>query len=69
MKLSHKLPNEYAPCIKAINSGTLLDSTNTKQLAKSLAAIASELTGLPEVENRRGLFGMLLKPSMGGTNA
>jgi pilus assembly protein CpaE len=69
MQLSFKLPNEYPACIKAINSGSLLDATNTKQLGKALAALVADITGLPEVENRRGLFGMLLKPSMGGTNA
>jgi pilus assembly protein CpaE len=69
MALSCKLPNEYAPCIKAINSGTLLDASSTKHLSKALTALAVEIAGLPEVESRRGLFGMLLKPSMGGTNA
>jgi len=69
MPLYCKLPNEYGPCIKAINSGTLLENTNTKQLNKSLVSLASDIAGLPGIEGKRGLFGMLLKPSMGGTNA
>ena len=69
MPLYCKLPNEYGPCIKAINSGTLLESGNTKYLSKALTALAAEIAGLPGVESRKGLFGMLLKPSMGGTNA
>lgn len=69
MPLYCKLPNEYIPCIKAINSGTLLESANTKYLGKALTSLAADIAGLPGVEGRRGLFGMLLKPSMGGTNA
>lgn len=69
MPLYCKLPNEYVACIKAINSGTLLDAANTKNLGKSLTSLAADVAGLPGVEARRGLFGMLLKPSMGGTNA
>ena len=69
MPLYCKLPNEYAPCIAAINSGTLIEPAGTKHLGKALGAMASEIAGLPEVESRRGLFGLLMKPSMGGTNA
>ena len=69
MSLYCKLPNEYGACIKAINSGTLLETNNTKYLGKALAALAADVAGLPGVEGRRGLLGMLLKPSMGGTNA
>jgi pilus assembly protein CpaE len=69
MPLYCKLPNEYSACIKAINSGTLLENSNTKYLGKALAALAADIAGLPGIEGRRGLFGMLLKPSMGGTNA
>jgi pilus assembly protein CpaE len=69
MSLYCKLPNEYSACIRAINSGTLLENANSKQLSKGIAAIAADLAGLPEPESRRGLFGMFLKPSMGGTNA
>jgi len=69
MPLYCKLPNEYVACIKAINSGTLLDAGNTKNLGKSLISLAADVAGLPGVEARRGLFGMLLKPNMGGTNA
>jgi len=69
MPLYCKLPNEYAPCIAAINSGTLIEPASTKHLSKALGAMASEIAGLPEVESRRGLFGLLMKPSMGGTNA
>ena len=64
-----KLPNDYSACIKAINSGTLLDSTNCKYLSRALGALATEVAGLPEAEARRGLFGMILKPSIGGTRA
>ena len=56
-------------CIKAINSGTLLEGGNTKYLGKALTSLAADIAGLPGVEGRRGIFGMLLKPSMGGTNA
>lgn len=69
MPLYCKLPNEYAPCIAAINSGALLDPAGTKHLTKALGALAAEIAGLPETESRRGLFGLLMKPSMGGTNA
>jgi pilus assembly protein CpaE len=64
-----KLPNEYGACIRAINSGTLLDAVNCKHLSKAISALATEVAGLPETEARRGLFGMILKPSIGGTNA
>jgi pilus assembly protein CpaE len=64
-----KLPNEYAACIKAINSGTLLDSVNCRYLNKAISGLATEIAGLPGVEERRRLFGMILKPSVGGTNA
>jgi pilus assembly protein CpaE len=69
MPLYCKLPNEYGACIRAINSGTLLDAANCKHLGKALAALATEVAGLPETEARRGLLGMILKPSIGGTNA
>jgi pilus assembly protein CpaE len=69
MQLYCKLPNEYLACIKAINSGTLLESASTKLLNKALTALAADIAGLPGVDTRKGLFGMLLKPSMGGTNA
>jgi pilus assembly protein CpaE len=69
MPLYCKLPNEYGACIKAINSGTLLDSSSNKYLSKALTSLAADLAGFPGIEARRGLFGMLLRPSMGGTNA
>lgn len=69
MSLYCKLPNEYIACIKAINSGILLEAANTKLLNKALTALAADIAGLPGVDSRKGLFGMLLKPSMGGTNA
>jgi len=69
MPLYCKLPNEYGACIKAINSGTLLDSSSNKYLSRALASLAADLAGFPGIETRRGLFGMLLRPSMGGTNA
>ena len=64
-----KLPNEYGACIRAINSGELLASVNSKYLSKAISALATEVAGLPEMESRRGLFGLSLKPSIGGTNA
>jgi pilus assembly protein CpaE len=69
MPLYCKLPNEYSGCIKAINSGTLLDSANCKYLNKAISSLATEVAALPEVDARRSLFGMILKPSVGGTNA
>jgi pilus assembly protein CpaE len=69
MSLYCKLPNEYVACIKAINSGMLLDISNTRQIGKALTALATDIAGLPGIEQRRGLLGMFLKPSMGGTNA
>jgi pilus assembly protein CpaE len=64
-----KLPNEYGACIRAINSGTLLESANSKQLSKSLNALATAVASLPENDNRRGFLGLSLKPSIGGNNA
>jgi pilus assembly protein CpaE len=64
-----KLPNEYSACIRAINSGTLLDSVSCKHLSKAINGLATDVAGLPETEARRGLFGLILKPSIGGTNA
>ena len=65
-----KLPNEYGACIKAINSGTLLEAANSKYLSKAIGALATEIAGLPEQEVRRSLFGMILKPSaVGGSGA
>jgi pilus assembly protein CpaE len=64
-----KLPNDYSACIKAINSGALLDSVNCKYLSRAIGALATEVAGLPEAEARRGLFGMILKPSNGGMRA
>jgi hypothetical protein len=57
-----RLPNDYRACIKAINSGRLLDSTNSKHLYRALNALAIELAGLPVAERRRGLFDFFLKP-------
>jgi pilus assembly protein CpaE len=64
-----KLPNEYGACIRAINSGALLESVNSKYLSKAISALATQVAGLPEMGSRRGFFGLSLKPSMGGTNA
>lgn len=64
-----KLPNEYGTCIRAINSGVLLETANSKHLNKAIGALATEIARLPEGEGRRGLFGMILKPSLGDTNA
>ena len=64
-----KLPNEYSACMRAINSGTLLETANSKHLSRALAALAAETAGLPETESRRGgLLGLFLKP-VGGINA
>jgi len=64
-----KLPNEYGACIRAINSGALLGSSNCRYLSKAIESLATDLAGLPQIEARRSLFGMILKPSIGGTNA
>ena len=65
-----KLPNEYSACIRAINSGTLLETANSKYLSKAIAALAAEVAGLSETEtSRRGLLGLFLKPSTGGVDA
>ena len=69
MPLFCKLPNEYAACIRAINSGTLLDSVNCKNLSKAISALATGVAGLPETEARRTFLGMIMKPSIGGSNA
>jgi pilus assembly protein CpaE len=69
MPLYCKLPNEYGACIRAINSGTVLNSVNCKYLSKAISALAAELAGFTETEARRSLFGITLKPSIGGTNA
>src|SRR5213592_2182241 len=61
-----KLPNEYSACMRAINSGSLLETANSKHLSRAIAALATEMAGLSEVESRRGLFGLFLKPSTGG---
>jgi pilus assembly protein CpaE len=63
-----KLPNEYGACIRAINSGALLASVNSKYLSKAISALATAVAGMPEMELRRGFFGLSLKPSIGGTN-
>ena len=68
MSLYCKLPNEYGTCIKAINSGSLLESANSKHLGKAIAALASDIAGLPGTDSRRGILGLFLKPSMGGNN-
>jgi len=65
-QLSWKLPNEYSACMRAINSGSLLETANSKHLSRAIAALATEMAGLSEVESRRGLFGLFLKPSTGG---
>ena len=65
-QLYAKLPNEYSACMRAINSGSLLETANSKHLSRAIAALAAEMAGLSEVESRRGLFGLFLKPSVGG---
>jgi len=65
-QLYSKLPNEYSACMQAINSGSLLETANSKHLSRAIAALAAELAGLSEAESRRGLFGLFLKPSVGG---
>jgi hypothetical protein len=56
-----RLPNDYRACIKAINSGSLLDSIGSKHLYRAVNALAIELAGLPVAERRRGLFDLFLK--------
>ncbi len=68
-QLYSKLPNEYSACMRAINSGSLLETANSKHLSRAIAALAAEMAGLSEVESRRGLFGLFLKPSVGGIDA
>ena len=57
-----RLPNDYRACIKAINSGRLLEPSSSKQLYRAVNALASEVAGLPEPEGRSGLLGIFLKP-------
>jgi len=57
-----RLPNDYRACIKAINSGQLLDSSGSKYLYRGLKALAAELAGLPVSEGRRGIFDLFLRP-------
>jgi pilus assembly protein CpaE len=64
-----KLPNEYSACIRAINSGSLLETVNSKHLSRAIAALATEMAGLSEIESRHGLFGLFLKPHVGGVDA
>jgi len=68
MELYCKLPNDYGACIRAINSGTLLETVNCKHLHKAITALAADIAGLPGKEARRSIFGMLLRPSIGGNN-
>jgi len=60
------LPNDYAAAMKALHSGQLLDSKDSKNLARAYQELAEQVAGLPPVETRRGLFGMFLKPSSAG---
>ena len=65
-----RLPNDYRACIKAINSGHLLDPAGSKNLFRAVNALATELAGLPETEGRRGIFDLFLKPSsIGGSSS
>jgi pilus assembly protein CpaE len=68
-QLYSKLPNEYSACIRAINSGSLLETAHSKHLSRAIAALATEIAGLAEIERRHRLFGLFLKPSVGGINA
>jgi len=58
-----RLPNDYRGCIKAINSGQLIDPAISKSLYRSVHALATELTGIPEMERRRSLLRHFLKPT------
>ena len=58
-----RLPNDYRACIKAINSGCMLDPKGSKHLYRALNALAVELAGLPAAERRPGLFDLFLKAS------
>jgi pilus assembly protein CpaE len=68
-QLFAKLPNEYSACMRAINSGTLLETANSKHLSKAVAALAAEVAGVSETETRRGILGLFLQPSIEGINA
>jgi pilus assembly protein CpaE len=64
-----RLPNDYRACIKAINSGHLLDAAGSKHLYRRMSALAVDLAGLPEAQGRRGVFDLFLKPSsVGGSS-
>jgi Flp pilus assembly CpaE family ATPase len=64
-----RLPNDYRACIKAINSGRLLEPAGSKHLYRAMSALATEVAGLPEPEGRRGLLGLFPKPySVGSLN-
>jgi pilus assembly protein CpaE len=58
-----RLPNDYRACIKAINSGCMLDPKGSKHLYRAMNALAIELAGLPVAERRPGLFDLFLKAS------
>jgi len=58
-----RLPNDYRACIRAINSGRMLDSTGSKHLYRALNALAIDLAGLPVDERRPGLMDLFLKAS------
>ena len=58
-----RLPNDYRACIRAINSGRMLDSTGSKHLYRALHALAIDLAGLPVDERRPGLMDLFLKAS------
>jgi hypothetical protein len=58
-----RLPNDYRACIRAINSGRMLDSTGSKHLYRALNALAIDLAGLPVDERRPGLMDLFLKVS------
>jgi pilus assembly protein CpaE len=63
------LPNDYVSCVRAINSGRLLDASEAKHLVRALRELAVQVAGLPSTEPRRSLFGLFLKPSsIGGAS-
>jgi len=60
------LPNDYGASMKSLNSGRLLDLKESKHLGRAYSELATQLAGLPTADTRRGLLGLLLKPSSAG---
>lgn len=61
-----RVPNDYNACMRAINSGRLLNAGEGKHVVRALRELAQQLAGMAPPEPRRGLFGLFLKPSSVG---